>query len=103
MVLVRTFLISDCCSFSFNEIRAQARSQKKDCCSFRIIVFCSKQNKKFGFYPRLMEAFLLHSKCTFEAVQDPGDLGSAAAALQVHGDNQDCHLQIKQTCVGKQS
>jgi len=50
-----------------------------------------------------MEAFLLHSKCTFEAVQDPGDLGSAAAALQVRRDNQDCHLQIKQTCIGKQS
>jgi hypothetical protein len=33
-----------------------------------------------------MEGFL-HSKCTFEAVQDPGDLGSAAAALEVHRDN----------------
>jgi hypothetical protein len=45
----------------------------------------------------------MHSKCTFEAVQDFGDLVSAAAAIQVHRDNQDSHLQIKQTCIRKQS
>lgn len=38
----------------------------------------------------------LHSKCTFEAFQDFGDIGSAAAALQVHhGDDKYYRLQIK--------
>lgn len=48
----------------------------------------------------LLELHLLDAELLFEAVQDLGDLGSAAAAFQVHRDNQDSHLQIKQTCIG---
>ena len=84
-------------------VRSQNFSDFRLLLQFQDYYFSVPNKKKLDSILASWKLFLLHSKCTFEAVQDPGDLGSAAAALQVHGDNQDCHLQIKQTFVGKQS